>query len=147
MTILEACGKLVQPAGSSSGLKRPPETLWRLITANCVASIKYWQSQWDKLRNFVLDGRLEIANNRCERSVKPFVIGRKGWLFCNTPKGARTSAVIYSIVETAKENGLIPFEYLGYLFERLPNLAEGDPDELLPWSPCLPETCRARKDV
>jgi len=110
-------------------------------------AIKYCQSQWDKLRNFLLDGRLEIDNNRCERSIKLFVIGRKGWLFCNTPKGARASAVIYSIVETAKENGLIPFEYLRYLFERLPNLGEGDPDELLPWSPSLPETCRARKDV
>jgi len=108
-------------------------------------AIKYCQSQWNKLRNFLLDGRLEIDNNRCERSIKPFVIGRKGWLFCNTPKGARASAVIHSIVETAKENGLIPFEYLRYLFER--NLGEGDPHELLPWSPSLPETCRARKDV
>jgi len=109
-------------------------------------AIRYCQSQWDKLQNFLRDGRLEIDNNRCERSTKPFVIGRKGWLFCNTPKGARASAVVYSIVETAKENGLIPFEYLRYLFERFPNLGNGDLGELLPWSPSLPDTCRVRKD-
>jgi transposase len=110
-------------------------------------AIRYCQSQWGKLRNFLLDGRLEIHNNRSERSIKPFVIGRKGWLFCNTPRGARASAVVYSIVETAKENGLIPFEYLRYLFEKLPNLGDGDLDELLPWSKslALPDTCRARK--
>ena len=110
-------------------------------------AIRYCQSQWGKLRNFLLDGRLEIHNNRSERSIKPFVIGRKGWLFCNTPRGARASAVVYSIVETAKENGLIPFEYLRYLFEKLPNLGDGDLDELLPWSKslALTDTCRVRK--
>lgn len=108
-------------------------------------AIKYCQNQWDKLQGYLLDGRLEIDNNRSERSIKPFVIGRKGWLFCNTPKGARASAVVYSIVETAKENGLIPFEYLRYLFERLPNLCDGDLDELLPWSGSIPDTCRAGK--
>ncbi|MEW6217686.1 MAG: transposase domain-containing protein, partial [Candidatus Bipolaricaulota bacterium] len=71
-----------------------------------------------------------------------FVIGRKGWLFCNTPRGARASAIVYSIVETAKENGLIPFEYFRYLFERLPNLGGGDLDELLPSSDSLPDACR-----
>ena len=106
-------------------------------------AIKYCQSQWSKLERFLLDGRLEIDNNRCERSIKPFVIGRKGWLFCNTPKGARASAIVYSVVETAKENGLIPFEYLRYLFERLPNLGDDELDELLPWSDSLPNYCRA----
>ena len=108
-------------------------------------AIRYCQSQWGKLQRFLLDGRLEIDNNRSERSIKPFVIGRKGWLFCNTPKGARASAVVYSIVETAKENGLIPFEYLRYLFEKLPNLGDGDLDEVLPWSRSLPESCRLGK--
>jgi len=92
-----------------------------------------------------LDGRLEIDNNRSERSIKPFVIGRKGWLFCNTPRGARASAIVYSIVETAKENGLIPLEYLRYLFERLPNLGDGNLDELLPWSTSLPDVSRTGK--
>lgn len=108
-------------------------------------AVKYCLNQWNKLENFLLDGRLEIDNNRSERSIKPFVIGRKGWLFCNTPKGARASAVVYSMVETAKENQLIPFEYLRCLFERLPNLGGDDLDELLPWSDSLPNTCRAGK--
>ncbi|MDI6894831.1 MAG: IS66 family transposase [Bacillota bacterium] len=105
-------------------------------------AIRYCQSQWGKLQGFLLDGRLELDNNRSERSLKPFVIGRKGWLFCNTPRGARASAIVYSIVETAKENGLIPFEYFRHLFERLPNLGGGDLDELLPWSDSLPDACR-----
>ena len=93
----------------------------------------------------MLDGRLEIDNNRSERSIKPFVIGRKNWLFSNTPKGAIASATIYSIVETAKENRLKPFEYLKYLFEQLPNLEIKDQnavDTLLPWSALLPDYCR-----
>ena len=108
-------------------------------------AIRYCRNQWDKLETFLLDGRLEIDNNRSERSIKPFVIGRKGWLFSNTPRGARASAVIYSIVETAKENGLNPFQYLCYLFEQLPNLGDGDLDELLPWSKSLPDACRINK--
>ncbi|SHJ14537.1 Transposase IS66 family protein [Desulfofundulus thermosubterraneus DSM 16057] len=94
------------------------------------------------------DGRLELDNNRSERSIKPFVIGRKNWLFANTPRGARASAITYSIIETAKENGLNPFQYLSYLFERLPNLDPTDGnalDQLLPWSDSLPPACRASK--
>lgn len=58
------------------------------------------------------DGRLEIDNNRSERAMKPFVIGRKNWLFANTARGAKASATIYSIMETAKENDLNPFQDL-----------------------------------
>jgi transposase len=108
-------------------------------------AIRYCRNQWDKLETFLLDGRLEVDNNRSERSIKPFVIGRKNFLFSNTPRGARASAIIYSIVETAKENGLIPFQYLCYLFEQLPNLGGKDLDELLPWSESLPDTCRINK--
>jgi transposase len=75
--------------------------------------------------------------HRAERSIKPFVIGRKAWLFANTPRGARASAVIYSIVESAKENGLNPHAYLTHLFEKLPNLNSRTPealDVLLPWN-------------
>lgn len=79
-------------------------------------AINYCRNQWDKLEAFLQDGRLELDNNRSERSVKTCVIGRKNWLFANTPRGAQASATIYSIVETAKENGLNPFSYLQYLF-------------------------------
>jgi transposase len=109
-------------------------------------AIAYSLNQWEKLTAFLKDGRLEIDNNRSERSIKPFVIGRKNWLFANTPRGAKASAIIYSVIETAKENGLDPFKYLMYLFEQLPQHADPkDPealDKLLPWSPSLPLTCR-----
>lgn len=108
-------------------------------------AVTYCLNQWDKLTAYLKDGRLEIDNNLSERAIKPFVIGRKNWLFANTPRGARTSAVIYSIVETAKENGLNPFAYLQYLFERLPNIDVKDPkaiDDLLPYSASLPRSCR-----
>jgi len=110
-------------------------------------AIAYSLNQWDKLTAFLKDGRLELDNNRSERSIKPFVIGRKNWLFANTPRGAKASATIYSVIETAKENGLNPFQYLKYLFEQLPQLPDPkDPealDRLLPWSSSLPLTCRA----
>ncbi len=89
-----------------------------------------------KLTAFLKDGRLELDNNRGERSTKPFVIGRKNWLFCNTPKGAKASATIYSIVETTKENHLHPFFYLQCLFEQLPNIDLAGTmalDEILLW--------------
>jgi len=100
-------------------------------------AVNYGRQQWPKLVRFLEDGRIEISNNRAERSIKPFVIGRKNFLFCNTPKGARSSAVIYSIIESAKDNKLNPYAYLNYLFERLPNLDSRDNetiDGLLPWN-------------
>jgi transposase len=107
-------------------------------------AIRYCLNQWDKLVAFLEDGRLEIDNNRSERSIKPVVIGRKNWLFANTPQGARASAIIYSIVETAKGNGLNPYYYLRYLFEQLPNMDLTDEnalDKLLPWSTSIPVNC------
>jgi hypothetical protein len=85
------------------------------------------------------DGRLELSNNRAERSVKPFVIGRKNWLFSNTPRGAEASAAFFSIIETAKENDLNVYEYLKYLFERLPSMTTLELDGVMPWSDSLPE--------
>ena len=108
-------------------------------------AIQYCRNQWDKLEGFMKDGRLEIDNNRSERSIKPFVIGRKNWLFANSAKGAGASATIYSIVETAKENGLNPFKYLKFLFEKMPNMDLADRDafeQILPWSKTLPDSCR-----
>jgi transposase len=110
-------------------------------------AVAYCINQWSKLNAFLLDGRLEIDNNRSERSIKPFVIGRKNWLFANSPAGAKASATIYSIVETAKENGLNPFEYLTYFFEQIPNVDKKDRtaiERLLPTSPDLPEYVRMK---
>ncbi|GMA49403.1 transposase [Alicyclobacillus contaminans] len=111
-------------------------------------AVVYCLKQWDKLTVFLEDGHLEIDNNRSERSIKPFVIGRKNWLFANTPRGARASAIAYSIVETAKENGLNPFAYLQYLFEQLPNVDTNDKTAmaaLMPWSEILPGDIRKSK--
>lgn len=112
-------------------------------------AITYSLKQWEKLTAFLKDDRLELDNNRSERAIKPFVIGRKNWLFANTPCGAKASATIYSVIETAKENGLNPFQYLKYLFEQLPQLTDPkDPDaldKLLPWSSSLPLICRVFK--
>ncbi len=100
-------------------------------------AVNYGLNQWSKLIRFLEDGRIELDNNRAERSIKPFVIGRKNFLFCNTPRGAKASATIYSIIETAKENELNPYAYLNCLFEKLPNLESRDDatlDQLLPWN-------------
>jgi hypothetical protein len=100
-------------------------------------AVNYGRHQWSKLIRFLEDGRIELSNNRAERSIKPFVIGRKNWLFANTPRGAKASALIYSIVETAKECGLNPYAYLTHLFEKLPNLdsrTNEELDPLLPWN-------------
>jgi hypothetical protein len=108
-------------------------------------AIKYCRNQWSRLVVFLEEGRLEIDNNRAERSIRPFVVGRKNWIFSNTAKGAKSSASIYSIVETAKENGLNPFNYPKYLFEELPNVDIANKeklDQLLPWLTTIPEKCR-----
>ena len=104
-------------------------------------AVHYALSQRKYLENVYLDGRLEFSNNRAERSVKPFVIGRKNWLFSATKDGASASSVIYSIVETAKENGLRPFQYMQYLLEVLPNSTTENLEDLLPWSHNLPIDC------
>jgi transposase len=101
-------------------------------------AVHYTISQWDYLMHVFDDGRLELSNNRAERSIKPFVIGRKNWLFSNTRDGAHASAVIYSLIETAKENGLNPRAYLTYVFEQLPNVTTSKLPDLLPWSDLLP---------
>jgi len=98
-------------------------------------AINYSLNQWHKLTRYTEDGRLNIDNNRAERAIKPFVIGRKNWLFSNTARGAQASAILYSIIETAKANNLMPFDYLNLLFTELPKRGpEKDISDLLPWN-------------
>ena len=107
-------------------------------------AITYCLNQWTRLTTFLEDGRLEIDNNRSERAIKPFVIGRKNWLFSQSMKGAKASAIIYSLVETAKENQLNPFHYLTHVLEQLPLIDltnETALDSLMPWSETLPTDC------
>ncbi|MDE9491939.1 IS66 family transposase, partial [Xenorhabdus bovienii] len=91
-------------------------------------AVTYLGNQWPKLIRYLEDGRLSIDNNRAERAIKPFVIGRKAWLFSYTPRGAQASAILYSVIETAKANGLIPFDCLDELCQPAPDL-----EKLLPW--------------
>ena len=83
-------------------------------------AISYTLGQWERLTVYLRDGRLRPDNNLAENAIRPFVLGRKNWLFAATPDGAHASAALYSIIETAKANGLEPYWYLRYLFERLP---------------------------
>jgi len=84
-------------------------------------AVGYAQEQRFWLEHFLLDGRLEISNNRAENAIRPFAVGRKNWLFANSVKGAQASAVLYSIIETAKANGINPFDYLAHVFKTAPN--------------------------
>jgi transposase len=96
-------------------------------------AVFYTLGQWDRLTVYLEDGRLHPDNNLAENAIRPFVVGRKNWLFSATPDGAQASASLYSLIETAKANNLDPYWYLRYLFERLP-LAETTQDykNLLP---------------
>jgi transposase len=83
-------------------------------------AMEYCLNQWHKLERYILDGRLKIDNNLIENAIKPFVVGRKNWLFSANPRGAKASAALYSMIETAKANGLEPYRYLRFVFEKLP---------------------------
>jgi transposase len=96
-------------------------------------AIQYCKNQWHKLIRYIENGDLNIDNNRAERAVKPFVIGRKNWLFSNTGNGAKASAMHYSLIETAKANGLVPFDYLMHCLEQL-SKPKVDINSLLPWN-------------
>lgn len=115
----------------------------------------YLKEQWPYLTNYLKDGRLEISNNHAERSIKPFAIDRKNFLLANTPKGARGSAVIFSLIQTAMENGLDPYKYLVWLLNQAKSAdlaSEESISCLLPWNAsmrCLDTsntewTCKSR---
>ena len=117
------------------------ETVFVIPKTAIYSAITYLLDQREWLMNVYLDGRLELPNNRGERSIKPFVMGRKNWLFSNSVNGVKASAIAFSIIETAKENGLKPFEYLKFLLETLPNTTTGKIEQLMPWSASLPASC------
>ena len=112
----------------STSLRTPPKGLLGKAVA-------YTLNQWDRLVRYIEDGRLHIDNNMAENAVRPFVVGRKNWLFSGTPEGAEASALLYSLIETAKANKLEPYSYLRLIFEKLP-MAETlqDYEALLPWN-------------
>ncbi|WP_257820250.1 IS66 family transposase [Burkholderia glumae] len=97
-------------------------------------ALQYMNGQWPKLVRYVENGNWPISNNLCENAIRPFVVGRKGWLFSDTVAGAQASANLYSLVETCKANGIEPYRYLVWLFTRLPLAATADDyADLMPW--------------
>ena len=106
----------------------------------------YLKEQWPYLTKYLNDGRLEISNNRAERSIKPFVIDRKNFLFANTQKGAAGSAIMFSLIQTAMENGLDPYNYLTWLLKAAKDADltnEQTIQALLPWN--ASSACRTKK--
>jgi transposase len=98
-------------------------------------AVSYTLKQWHRLIQSVDVGEATPDNNLAENAIRPFVIGRKNWLFAGTPKGAQASAAIYSLIETAKANNLEPYKYLRFLFENLPFAgSEKDYEQLLPFN-------------
>lgn len=98
-------------------------------------ALAYMGNLWSKLVRYTERGDLPIDNNRCENAIRPFVVGRKAWLFSDTPAGAHASAVIYSLVQTAKANGLEPYTWLRRVLRDLPAANSVDAVEaLLPWN-------------
>lgn len=83
-------------------------------------AVAYTLNQWNRLKLFLDNGVVGIDNNSAENAIRPFVIGRKNWLFAGTPEGAATSAALYSLIETAKASGLNVYRYLRFIFEKLP---------------------------
>ena len=97
-------------------------------------ALHYLSAQWPKLIRFVENGRWPVDNNACENAIRPFVIGRRNWLFSDTVGGAQASANLYSLIETCKANRVEPYGYLMAVFRQLPLAKTADDFEaLLPW--------------
>ena len=106
-------------------------------------AIAYTVKEWDKLVRYLEADFLTPDNNEIERAIRPFVVGRKNWLFSNTPRGAHASAAMYSLVESAKANRIEPYQYLRFLFTMLPTMTGREGLESL--LPCcvVPEKIQA----
>jgi len=110
----------------------PPKTLLG-------EAINYTLNQWDKLVKYLESPYLTPDNNACENAIRPFVLGRKNWLFCQSVGGAKSSCGMFTLIETAKQNGLVPREYFTALFEKAPYASTlEDWDKLLPWNITFP---------
>jgi transposase len=98
-------------------------------------AINYTLGQWDKLIAYLESPYLTPDNNACENAIRPFVIGRRNWIFCQSPEGAKSSCGIYTLIETAKQNDYVPAHYLTALFQKAPFASTAaDWENLLPWN-------------
>jgi len=94
-------------------------------------ALNYLHNEWEKLVRYLDDGRMEIDNNGAGNAIRPFVVGRKNWLFSTSVKGVKVSAILYSLIETTKVNGLEPHAYLRHLFAELPKAETVEAIEVL----------------
>ena len=99
-------------------------------------AVTYIQNRRSYLMTYLEDGHCSFSNNLSENAIRPFTVGRKNWLFCDTPNGAQASAIVYTMVEMAKANGVNVYHYLTYLLEKLPNdrMSDEELDRLAPWN-------------
>lgn len=122
------------------------DTLNPLRSSALGRAVTYAKSQKPYMETYLLDGRLNISNNPAENAIRPFTVGRKNWLFSDTPKGAKASADVYSLVETAKANGLNVYAYLEHLLLYMPTIDWRNypelMDDLMPWSDQVQAECR-----
>lgn len=114
--------------------------------------VQYSINQEEYLKVFLTDGEVPIDDTASERALRNFTIGRKNWMTINTVRGAQASAVIYSITETARANGLNVYYYIKYLLEQLAELIDGqgnmeqsELEPLMPWSKTLPADCYSKR--
>lgn len=111
-------------------------------------ALQYLNRQWHKLSRYIENGDYPISNNACENEIRPFVVARKGFLFADTVAGAHASANLYSLVQTAKSNGIDPYRYLLWLFEKLPNARTVDEySALVPWNSPFASSMHGKGDV
>ena len=121
--------------------------LWGLRVGNCPVlpgvppslllgkAVGYSLKQWDKLVAYLESSYLTPDNNAAENAIRPFVLGRKNWLFCQSTGGAESSCGMYTLIQTANQNGLVSFNYLTALFKRAPYASSPeDWEKLLPWN-------------
>lgn len=117
-----------------------------IISENTRKGLQYSINQEKYLKVFLENGAVPIDNSACERAIRPFCVGRANWHIIDTVHGAQASAIVYSIVETAKANHLKPYEYLKFLLTEVPKHMDDTDDsfldDLLPWAVTLPDICR-----
>ena len=105
----------------------------------------YARNQKEALLRFLENGRIPLSNNAAENAIRPFMVGRKNWLFCKSNDGTTAATNAYSLVETAKANGLDVFEYLSWLFRQITaanhNFTDDFLEKLMPWSEQAQENC------
>ncbi len=105
--------------------------------------MNYAQNHKDEFMTYLEDGRCSFSNNLCENSIRPVTVGRRNWLFSDTPKGADASSMVYTMVEMAKAHDLNIYKYLNFLLERLPGTVMSDAElsKLVPWNETVQDIC------